>query len=105
MVSFSCKREIPAGKVKKMKKNLRELALEMGFSEEKLNPNSGMNCLNLDNRFGVIEDEKGLHLTDLVSWARFSPITIGRKSSVTRKGLEFQIAQLARYKKQIGAVA
>ena len=89
-----------------MKKNLRELALEMGYSEQQLSPNSyQMTVLNLDNRFGVLEDEKGLHLTDLVSWARFSPITIGRKSSVTRKGLEFQIAQLARYKKQIGAVA
>jgi hypothetical protein len=84
-----------------MKKTLREIALEMGYSEEQLSPNSGISCLNLDNRFGVIEDEKGLHLTDLVSWARFSPIKIGRKSSVTRKGLEFQIAQLARYKKQI----
>jgi hypothetical protein len=87
------------------KKTLREIALEMGYTEEQLTPENatGMPCLNLDNRFGVIEDEKGLHLTDLVSWARFSPIKIGRKSSVTRKGLEFQIAQLARYRKQIGA--
>jgi hypothetical protein len=84
------------------KQNLREIALEMGYTGEQLSPNSGMNCLNLDNRFGVIEDEKGLHLTDLVSWARFSPITIGRKSSVTRKGLEFQIAQLNTFKKQRG---
>jgi hypothetical protein len=84
------------------KQTLKEIALEMGYSEEQLSPNSGMPCLNLDNRFGVIEDEKGLHLTDLVSWARFSPITIGRKSSVTRKGLEFQIAQLRLFKKQRG---
>jgi hypothetical protein len=86
-----------------MKKTLKEIALEMGYSEEQISP-SGM-TLALDERYGVLEDEKGLHLTDLVSWARFSPITIGRKSSVTRKGLEFQIAQLARYKRQIGAVA
>jgi len=43
-----------------------------------------------------------LHLTDLVSWAKFSPITIGRKSNATAKGLQFQIAQFLRYKKQIG---
>jgi len=85
------------------KQTLREIALEMGFSEEKLSPSGEI--LELHPRFGVIADEKGLHLTDLVSWARFAPIKIGRKSSITRKGLEFQIAQLSRYLKQIGMVA
>ena len=90
------------------KKTLKEIALEMGFTADNFSgaqgwKEDGFQFLNLDERFGVIEDEKGLHLTDLVSWARFSPIKIGRKSSVTRKGLEFQIAQLARYRKQIGA--
>lgn len=81
-----------------MKKTLKEIALEMGFAPESMEREG---WLMLDERFAVIEDEKGLHLTDAVSWARFSPIKIGRKSSVTEKGLRFQIAQLAQYKKQI----
>ena len=85
------------------KQTLREIALEMGYSEENLSPSG--DSLQLHPLFGVIADEKGLHLTDLVSWATFAPIKIGRKSSITRKGLEFQIAQLSRYLKQIGAVA
>ena len=80
-----------------MRQTLRELALEMGFNESALERE---NWLMLDERFAVIADEKGLHLTDAVSWARFSPIKIGRKSSLTRKGLEIQIAQLKLYKKQ-----
>lgn len=85
------------------KKTLKEIALEMGYSEDKISPSGDV--LQLTPQFGVIADEKGLHLTDLVSWARFAPIKIGRKSSVTRKGLEFQIAQLKQYLKQIGQVA
>jgi len=85
-----------------MKKTLHEIGREMGFDSASMERE---NFLLLDERFAIIEDEKGLHLTDLVSWARFSPIKIGRKSSVTRKGVEFQIGQLSIYKKQIGAVA
>ncbi len=76
------------------KQTLKEIALEMGFSESALERE---NWVMLDERFAVIADDKGLHLTDLVSWARFAPIKIGRKSSITRKGLEFQIAQLKQY--------
>jgi hypothetical protein len=85
-----------------MKATLKEIALEMGYEMEKIEERGEMTFLNLDERYAVIGDEKGLHLTDLVSWARFSPIKIGRKSSITRKGLEFQIAQLRLYKKQKG---
>jgi len=83
-----------------MKKTLKEIAQDMGY-EKYIDESGNMTVLNLDGRYAIMEDEKGLHLTDLVSWAKFSPRTIGKKSSVTRKGLEFQIAQLARYKKQI----
>ena len=88
-----------------MKATLKEIALEMGYTADNFTGVQGwkedsFQFLALDERFAVMEDEKGLHLTDLVSWARFSPRLIGRKSSVTRKGLEFQIAQLARYKKE-----
>lgn len=79
---------------------LKELAKEMGYETALVKDN----WLMLDERFMVIEDEKGLHLSDAVSWARFSPIKIGRKSNVTRKGLEFQIAQLKIYKKQRGLI-
>ena len=84
------------------KKTLHEIATEMGFPATALDRE---NWVMLDERFAVIADEKGLHLTDALSWARFSPIKIGRKSSVTEKGLRFQMAQLAQYKKQIGLVA
>lgn len=83
-----------------MKKTLKEIAQEMNLGHAIQEGND--NWLNLDERFAVIADERGLHLTDSLSWASFRPITIGRKSSVTRKGLEFQIAQLAQYRKQIG---
>jgi hypothetical protein len=85
-----------------MKATLKEIALEMGYEREKIEERGEMTFLNLDERYAVIGDEQGLHLTDLVSWARFSPIKIGKKSSITRKGLEFQIAQLRLYKKQKG---
>lgn len=88
-----------------MKKTLKELALELGYGEDRFSPAQGWKdtyqFLMLDERHAIMEDERGLHLTDLVSWARFSPITIGRKSNVTLKGLQFQLAQFARYKKQI----
>jgi hypothetical protein len=48
-----------------------------------------------------MQDEKGLHLTDVLSWARFSPIKIGRKSNATVKGLQFQLGQYKVYIKQI----
>jgi hypothetical protein len=82
---------------------LRELAVEMNLSDGLEDRGGGMVFLNIDNRLAVVEDEKELHLTDLLSWARFAPVKIGRKSNVTRKGLEFQFAQAARYRKQIGA--
>jgi hypothetical protein len=84
------------------KQTLHEIATEMGFNENALERE---NWVMLDERFAVIADDKGLHLTDALSWARFAPIKIGRKSSITRKGLEFQIAQLKKYLKQIGQVS
>ena len=88
-----------------MKATLKEIALEMGYTADNFTGVQGwkedsFQFLALDERFAVMQDDKGLHLTDLVSWARFSPIKIGKKSSITRKGLEFQIAQLRLYKKQ-----
>jgi hypothetical protein len=87
-----------------MSKTLKDLALELGYSEAALDdcisPTGTMLILN--ERYGVLHDSKGLHLTDLVSWAKFSPITIGRKSNATAKGLQFQLAQLERYLKQTG---
>lgn len=79
-----------------MKKTLKELATELGYQNALVQDK----WLMLDERFMVMEDEKGLHLSDAMSWAAFNPIKIGRKSSVTQKGLEFQIAQLRLYKKQ-----
>lgn len=83
-----------------MKKTLKEIAQDMGY-EKYIDESGNMTVLNLDGRYAIMEDEKGLHLTDLVSWARFSPVKIGKKSNVTVKGLQFQLAQFARYKKQI----
>jgi len=90
-----------------MTKTLKDLALELGYDESKLQGAQGwkedtFQFLMLDERYGVFQDDKGLHLTDLVSWARFSPRIIGRKSNATVKGLQFQVAQFLRYKKQIG---
>jgi hypothetical protein len=48
-----------------------------------------------------MQDEKGLHLTDVLSWAGFNPIKIGRKSNATVKGLQFQLGQYKVYIKQI----
>jgi hypothetical protein len=80
-----------------MKKTLKELAGEIGI-EEKYFQND---FLMLDDRYAVMQDEKGLHLTDVLSWARFSPRTIGRQSNATIKGLQFQLGQYKVYLKQI----
>ena len=80
-----------------MKKTLRELAGEIGIEEKFFD----RDFLMLDNRFAVMQDEKGLHLTDVLSWARFSPIKIGRQSNATVKGLQFQLGQYKVYIKQI----
>jgi hypothetical protein len=80
-----------------MSKTLKELATEAGIGEECFQ----QNFLMLDDRYAVMQDEKGLHLTDVLSWARFSPIKIGRKSNATAKGLQFQLGQYKVYIKQI----
>jgi hypothetical protein len=80
-----------------MKKTLRELANEIGIEEKYFD----RDFLMLDDRFAVMQDEKGLHLTDVLSWARFSPIKIGRQSNATVKGLRFQLGQYKVYIKQI----
>jgi hypothetical protein len=72
-----------------MAKTLKELATELNIDEKYFD----RDFLMLDNRYAVMQDEKGLHLTDLVSWASFSPRTIGRKSNATAKGLQFQLGQ------------
>jgi len=84
-----------------MAKSLRELAQAAGIDEKYFNNN----FLMLDDRIAVMEDDKGLHLTDVLSWARFNPIKIGRKSNATLKGLQFQLAQYKRYMAQNGKVA
>jgi len=80
-----------------MKKTLKELATEIGIDEKYFQNN----FLMLDDRYAVMQDEKGLHLTDVLSWARFNPIKIGRQSNATAKGLQFQLGQYKIYIKQI----
>lgn len=80
-----------------MKKTLKELAKEIGIDEKYFENN----FLMLDSRYAVMQDEKGLHLTDVLSWAQFSPRTIGRQSSATVKGLRFQLGHYKVYMKQI----
>jgi hypothetical protein len=80
-----------------MKKTLQELAAELNIDEKYFENN----FLMLDNRYAVMQDEKGLHLTDVMSWASFSPRTIGRKSNATAKGLQFQLGQYKVYIKQL----
>ena len=80
-----------------MAKTLKELAQELNIDEKYFQNN----FLMLDDRFAVMQDEKGLHLTDVLSWAKFSPRTIGRKSNATAKGLQFQLGQYKVYMKQI----
>ena len=72
-----------------MAKTLRELAQEAGIDEKYFE----RDFLMLDQRHAIMQDEKGLHLTDVMSWASFSPRTIGRKSNATAKGLQFQLGQ------------
>jgi len=78
-------------------KTLRELAQEMGIDEKYFEGN----FLMLDSRYAVMQDDKGLHLTDVLSWASFNPIKIGRKSNATAKGLQFQLGQYKVYIKQL----
>jgi hypothetical protein len=80
-----------------MTKTLKELAQELNIDEKYFDGN----FLMLDARYAVMQDEKGLHLTDVLSWAQFSPRTIGRKSNATAKGLQFQLGQYKVYMKQI----
>ena len=80
-----------------MPKTLKELAQELNINEKYFQNN----FLMLDDRYAVMQDEKGLHLTDVLSWAKFSPRTIGRKSNATAKGLQFQLGQYKVYMKQI----
>ena len=80
-----------------MAKTLKELAQELNIDEKYFQNN----FLMLDDRYAVMQDEKGLHLTDVLSWAKFSPRTIGRKSNATAKGLQFQLGQYKVYMKQI----
>lgn len=80
-----------------MKKTLKELATEVGIDEKYFQND----FLMLDDRYAVMQDEKGLHLTDVLSWARFSPIKIGRQSNATAKGLKFQLGQYKVYIKQL----
>jgi hypothetical protein len=72
-----------------MAKTLRELARELEIDEKYFE----RDFLMLDQRHAIMQDEKGLHLTDVMSWASFSPRTIGRKSNATAKGLQFQLGQ------------
>lgn len=93
-----------------MAKTLRELALQAGYGDENLTTmatkaGNGSYFLNLDERHAIFQDDSGLHLTDLVSWASFAPRTIGRKSNATLKGLHFQLAQYRRYLAQIKRTA
>jgi hypothetical protein len=77
-------------------KTLRELAKEAGIDEKYFD----RDFLMLDQRYAIMQDEKGLHLTDVMSWASFSPRTIGRKSNATAKGLQFQVGQYKVWMKQ-----
>jgi hypothetical protein len=80
-----------------MRKTLKEVALEIGIDEKYFQNN----FLMLDDRYAVMQDEKGLHLTDVLSWASFNPRKIGRQSNATAKGLRFQLGQYKVYIKQI----
>lgn len=84
-----------------MKKTLKEIALEMGFKPSQLEREG---WLELDEKYAIFQDEKGLHLTDLMSWARFSPRIIGKKSNVTQAGVAFQVNQLKKWKIQTGEI-
>ena len=82
-----------------MKKTLAEIATEKGF-QEGLYP-SGDYVEIEPFRYAIAQKNGALYLLD-VSKTLFNARQIGRKSSLTEKGFEFQIAQLKRWKKQIG---
>lgn len=82
-----------------MKKTLADLATEKGF-QEGLYP-SGDYVEIEPFRYAIAQKNGALYLLD-VSKTLFNARQIGRKSSLTEKGFEFQIAQLKRWKKQIG---
>jgi hypothetical protein len=82
-----------------MKKTLADLAKEKGF-EAGLYP-SGDYVEIEPFRYAIAQKNGALYLLD-VSKTLFNARQIGRKSSLTEKGLEFQIAQLKIYKKQRG---
>lgn len=82
-----------------MATTLQELAKQLQIDEKHFESN----FLMLDNRYAVMQDEKGLHLTDVFSWAGFNPVKIGRKSNATAKGLQFQLGQYKVYIKQLQA--
>jgi hypothetical protein len=82
-----------------MATTLQELAKQLQIDGKHFESN----FLMLDNRYAVMQDEKGLHLTDVLSWAGFNPVKIGRKSNATAKGLQFQLGQYKVYIKQLQA--
>ena len=87
------------------RKTLRELAQELGL-EANLNPNGaiGADILEIEPQFGIVEREGKIKLIDLISLARFNPVTIGRQASITKQGFNTLIAQLGLYKRQRGLV-
>jgi hypothetical protein len=82
-----------------MKKTLADLAKEKGF-EGGLYP-SGDYVEIEPFRYAIAQKNGSFYLLD-VSKTLFNARQIGRKSGATEKGFEFQIAQLKRWKKQIG---
>ena len=82
-----------------MKKTLSEIATEKGF-QEGLYP-SGDYVEIEPFRYAIAQKNGALYLLD-VSKTLFNARQIGRKSGATEKGFEFQLAQLKRWKKQIG---
>jgi len=87
------------------RKTLRELAQELGL-ESKLIPNNsiGADILQIESAFGIVERAGKIKLIDLVSLARFNPITIGRQQSITKQGYNTLLAQLNLYKRQRGLI-
>ena len=81
------------------KKTLKELAKELNL-EDRLFPNGEI--LRLEERFGIVERNGKMKLIDLVSLARFNPITIGRQVSINKQGFNTLLAQLRIYKNQVG---
>ncbi len=82
-----------------MKKTLADLAKEKGF-EGGLYP-SGDYVEIEPFRYAIAQRNNALYLID-ISKTLFNARQIGRKSSITEKGFDFQLAQLKLWKKQIG---